>query len=181
LKPLDQADDSRNAGGIMPEPEAETARTRCPGELNEPQKRRLYVTCKYIDGLLSEIEHALHSATSESLFPRYVVDVTPAQSREIEGHIRLLRSRLLRVLDWQRMKPEPPEIPVTRSITTDLAFVEIAIEELKPRHLRGCGAVPEDAVNELNAEIHELLSLVKSMESYLRNEVDANAELKGRP
>jgi len=61
---------------------------------------------------------------------------------------------------------------VTRSITTDLAFVEIAIEELKPRHLRGCGAVPADAVDELNLVIHELLSLVKGMDSYLRKELE---------
>jgi hypothetical protein len=165
----------------MPESEPQIKPARFPGELNEPQQRRLNVTCRYIDSLLGDIEHALHSTTSESPFPRYVVDVTPAQSRVIEDHIRLLRSQLLRALDWQRMKPEPPEIPVTRSITTDLAFIEIAIEELKPRHLRGCGAVPDDAVDELNGVLHELLSQVKDMESYVRHEADANAELKARP
>jgi hypothetical protein len=74
-------------------------------------------------------------------------------------------------MDLQRLKPDPPEIPVTRSITTDLAFIDIAIEELKPRHLRGCGAVPADAVDELNAAIYELESLVKNMEIYVRNEL----------
>jgi hypothetical protein len=153
-------------------PEFTSESTRHPGQLNEPQQRRLIITCKYIDNLLSDIEHALHSATSPSPFPRYVVDVTPEQARVIEDHICRLRSQLLRTLDWQHLKPEPPEIPVTRSITTDLAFVEIAIEELKPRHLRGCGAVPADAVDELNKVIHELLSLVKGMESYLRKELE---------
>ncbi|MGA3263812.1 MAG: hypothetical protein ABSC47_07175 [Terracidiphilus sp.] len=152
-----------------------------PGELNEAQQRRLSITCRYIDSLLCGIEHALHSATSESPFPRYVVDVTPAQAREIEGYIRRLRSQLLRTLDWQRLKPEPPEIPVTQLITTDLAFVDIAIEELKPHHLRGCGAVPADAVDELNGAIHELRSLVKSMESYVRNQTRENPESKIRP
>jgi hypothetical protein len=152
-----------------------------PGELNEAQKRRLSITCKYIDSLLCDIEKALHSATSESPFPRYVVDVTPEQAREIEDHISRLRSQLLRTLDWQRLKPEPPEIPVTRLITTDLAFVDIAIEELKPHHLRGCGAVPADAIDGLNRAIHELRSLVKSMESYVRNQTVENPESKARP
>jgi hypothetical protein len=124
------------------------------------------------------MEHALHTAASESPFPRYVVDVTAEQAKEIEGHIRRFRSQLLRALDWQHLKPEPPEISVTRSIATDLAFIEIAIDELKPRHLRGCGPVPEDAVDGLNGEIHELLSLVKNMESYLRHDLGVNTEAK---
>jgi hypothetical protein len=131
--------------------------------------------------LLSEIEHALHSATSESPFPRYLVDVTPEQALEIEGHIRRFRSELLRVLAWQRLKPELPDIPVTRSVMTDLSFIDNAIEELKPKYLRGCGAVPEDAVDELNGAIHELRSLTKNMESYLRHEMGANPDVKARP
>ena len=154
-------------------PEFTSESTRHPGQLNEPQQRRLVITCKYIDNLLSDIEHALHSATSPSPFPRYIIDVTPEQARVIEDHIGRLRAQLLRTLDWQHLKPESAEIPVTRSITTDLAFVEIAIEELKPRHLRGCGAVPADAVDELNKVIHDLLSQVKGMESYLRRELES--------
>jgi hypothetical protein len=149
-----------------------------PGKLNEAQQRRLSITCKYIDSLLCDIEHALHSAASQSPFPRYVVDVTPEQALEIESHIRRLRSQLLRTLNWQRLKPEPPEIPVTRLISTDLAFVDIAIEELKPHHLRACGAVPAGAVDELNGAIHELRSLVKSMENYVRNLAGENPESK---
>ena len=165
----------------MPESEPAIKGTRFPGKLNEPQQRRLIITCKYIDSLLSDIENALHSAASESPFPRYLVDVTPAQALEIEDHIRRLRSQLLRTLDWQRMKPEPPEIEVTRLIATDLAFVDIAIEELKPKHLRGCGAVPEDAVDELNRMIHELRSMVKSMERSVRQEMGEDPESKARP
>ena len=165
----------------MPETGPQAARTRQPGELNDAQLRRLLITCKYIDSLLCDIEHALHSAASESPFPRYVVDLTPAQTRVIEDHIRGLRPQLLRTLAWQHMKPEAPEIPVSRSVMTDLAFVDIAIEELKPRYLRGCGAVPEDAVDELNGVIRELRSLVQSMDSYVRHGLGANPESKAKP
>ena len=165
----------------MPETGPQAARTRQPGELNDAQLRRLLITCKYIDSLLCDIEHALHSAASESPFPRYVVDLTPAQTRVIEDHIRGLRSQLLRTLAWQHMKPEAPEIPVSRSVMTDLAFVDIAIEELKPRYLRGCGAVPEDAVDELNGVIRELRSLAQSMDSYVRHGLGANPESKAEP
>ena len=160
----------------MPESGPEIKPARYSGQLNGPQQRRLIITCQYIDKLLSDIENTLRSATSPSPFPRYVIDITPAQARVIEDHIRRLRSQLLRALDWQRMKPEPPEIPVTRSITTDLAFVDIAIEELRPSYMRGCGAVPEDAVDELNGVVHELRSLAGSMDRYVRQELGTNLE-----
>lgn len=165
----------------MPETGPEIVRMRFPGKLNDAQQRRLSITCKYIDSLLCDMEHALHSATSQSPFPRYVVDITPAQARAIEDHISRFRSQLLRTLAWQHMKPEPPEIPVTRSLLTDLGFVDIAIEELKPRYMRGCGAVPEDAVEGLNGVINELRSMAGSVERYLRQELGAASESKAKP
>lgn len=162
----------------MPEPLANQHR---PGQLNEPQQRRLIVTCKYIDGLLCEIEAALHSATSPSPFPRYVVDFTPAQAREIETRIRHLRDELLRVLAWQRLDPEPPDIPVTRSVLTDLSFIDNAIEELKPRYMRGCGPIPDDALDDLNQSIRGLQSIVREMAGFVRNEVKEASESNPSP
>ena len=155
----------------MPEATSDITRTRFPGELNDVQRRRLGATCKYIDGLLCDIEHALHSPESESPFPHYVVDVSPAQMRMIEDHIRRLRTQLLKTLDWQHMRPEPPEIPVSRSVITDLGFVDIAVEELRPRHMRGCGAVPEDSVIGLNEVVDELRSLLHSISHSIREEL----------
>lgn len=159
---------------------SEMERTRQPATLNDAQQRRLSVTCRYIDKLLCEMEQSLHSAESRSPFPRYVLDMTPAQMRVIEDHIGRLRSQLLRALDWQQLKPDPPEIPVTRSAITDLGFIDIAIEELRPSYMRGCGEVPEDAVDELNGVVHELRSLVQNMERYLRQDLGADLESRLR-
>ena len=164
----------------MPESEPDHTTMRLPGELNDPQQRRLRVTCQYIDKLLSDIESVLHAATSKSPFPRYVVDITPAQSRVIEDHIYRLRSQLLRTLAWQHMEPSQPEIPAIRAVMTDLAFIDIAIEELKPSYLKGYGAVPEDAVEQLNGVVHELRSLVEGMERYVRQRLGANLEARLR-
>ncbi len=149
-------------------------KTRKQGALNDAQQRRLIITCKYIDGLLCDIEHALHAAESESPFPHYVADVTPAQMRLIEDHIRRLRVQLLKTLDWQHMKPEPPEIPMSRLVITSFGFADIAIEELRPRSMRGCGAVPEDAIDGLNQNVEELCSMVQNMTHSLREELGLN-------
>ena len=150
--------------------------TRRAGELNEHQKNRLRITCQYIDKLLGDLDHVLHAAISQSPFPRYIVDMTPAQIRVVEDHIRRFRSQLLRTIAWQQMKPELPNIPASRAVLTNLAFVDIAVEELKPSYMRGSGEVPEDAVNELNGVVHELRSLVTGIERYLKQEFITDLE-----
>lgn len=164
----------------MPEREQKAAMERHAGELNEHQKRRLRITCRYIDKLLGDIEDILHAATSPSPFPRYVVDVSPAQIRVLEDYIRRFRSQLVQTIAWQDMKPEPPEIPATRAVLTNLAFIDIAAEELKPSYMRGSGPVPEDAVKELNGAVHELRSLITGMERYLKQELTTDLEQRLR-
>lgn len=160
----------------MPKPDHKAEMTRHAGELNEHQKTRLRITCQYIDKLLSDVADILHAATSPSPFPRYVVDISPAQVRVLEDYIRRFRTQLVRTIAWQDMKPEPPDIPATRAVLTNLAFVDIAVEELKPSYMRGSGAVPEDAVDELNGVVHELRSLINGMERYLKQELTTDLE-----
>jgi len=160
----------------MPEREKNSGMTRRSGELNEYQKSRLRITCHYIDKLLADVEDVLHAATSQSPFPRFVVDVSPAQIRVLEDYIRRFRSELVHAIAWQHLKPEPPDIPATRAVLTNLAFVDIALEELKPGYMRGYGPVPDDAVGELNGVIHELRSLVTGMEHYLKQELTTDLE-----
>ncbi len=164
----------------MPEQGRNTTMTRSAGELNEHQKTRLRITCQYIDKLLSDVENILHAATSQSPFPRYIVDINPAQVRVIEDHLRRLRSQLLRAIAWQRMKPEPPDVPATRAVLTNLAFVDIAIEELKPHYMKGSGHVPEDAIAELNGVVYELRSVLSGMERYLKQELNVDLEKRLR-
>jgi len=146
------------------------------GQLNDSQQTRLRITCQYVDKLLGNIEDILHASASQSPFPRYLVDINPAQTRVIEDYIRRLRSQLVRTIAWQQMKPEPPDIPATRAIMAHLTFVDIAIEELGPHYMCGSGNVPEDAVGELNGVVQELRSLVNGMEHYLKQELSADLE-----
>ena len=160
----------------MPEQDRKAEMTRRAGELNEHQKTRLRITCRYIDKLLSDVADILHAATSPSPFPRYIVDISPAQIRVLEDYIRRFRAQLVRTIAWQDMKPEQPDIPATRAVLTNLAFVDIAVEELKPSYMRGSGMVPVDAVDELNGVVHELRSLITGMERYLKQELTTDLE-----
>jgi GTP-binding protein EngB required for normal cell division len=160
----------------MADSNTETTMPRRPGQLNDSQQTRLRITCQYIDKLLSEVEDILQAASSRSPFPRYVVDLNPAQIRLIEDHVRRLRLQLVHTLEWQQMKPLPPEILATHAVLTNLTFVDIAVEELKPHYMRGFGPVPDDAVRELNGVVHELRALITGMERYLKQELDRDLE-----
>ncbi len=164
----------------MSEQDRNGEKTRNPGELNEHQKTRLRITCQYIDKLLSDVEVILYAATSHSPFPRYIADLNPAQVRVIEDHLDRLRSQLVRTIAWQHMKPEAPDIPATRAVLTNLAFVNIAIEELKPHYMKGSGQVPEEAIAELNGVVYELRSLLSGMERYLKQELNVDMEKRLR-
>ncbi len=142
-------------------------------KLNAAQQRRLYISCQYIDGLLCDIEQVFHQEDSLSPFPRYVIDLTPMEMNELEDHIRRIREQLLQALAWQEMQPEAPEIPATRSVLSSLSFIDIAIEELNVRDMRGCGDIPEGAIDGLNRVIRDLRSVTRGMERRLRQRMAA--------
>jgi hypothetical protein len=146
------------------------------GELNEAQRRRLSVTCGYIDGLLSDIEAILSQEKSGSPFPRHIVDVTPEEARALEEHIGRLREQLLRTMEWQGLKPAAPDIPASRAVLTHLNFIDIAIEELRPRYMRGSGAMDDKAAEGLSRVTDELLAAARAMEQYLRQVLSMRAE-----
>jgi GTP-binding protein EngB required for normal cell division len=135
--------------------------------LNENQQRHLWVSCQHIDKLLSDVEHILSVSTSKSAFPKYHLDITPAQRRTIEDYIARIRAQLVRVLDGQSIPKNKPSIPARRAIHATLAFVDVAVEELKPRYMRGYGELPQDVAVEMNGIVGELAGLVSRMDRYL--------------
>jgi GTP-binding protein EngB required for normal cell division len=135
--------------------------------LNSNHERRLSVTCRHIDKLLAEIESALNVSASKLAFPQYVADLSPAQRRVIEDYISRIRAQLVRVLDGQGIERPPADIPISRSLHSHLAFVNIAAEELKPEYMRGYGEIPPAAALELNGIAGELQGLVRQLDQYL--------------
>ncbi len=119
--------------------------------LNGSHERRLSVTCRHIDKLLSDMEGALNASASRLAFPQYVANISPAQRRGIADCITRIRAQLVRVLDGQHIERPVADIPVSRSLRAVLAFIDTAVEELTPECMRGYGEVPADAAVELKA------------------------------
>jgi len=141
--------------------------TERPNSLNSNHERRLSVTCRYIDKLLADVETSLNISASKLAFPRYASDLSPAQRRVVEDYISRIRAQLVRVLDGQGIERPPADIPVSRSLHSNLAFIDIAAEELKPEYMRGYGEVPPVAAVELNGIAAELQGLVRQLDRFV--------------
>ena len=146
--------------------------------LNAYQANRLRITCQYIDKLLGEIESVLDSTTSKAAFPRYVGDILPAQRRTIDDYVARVRAQLMRVLEGQGIAREKPSVSASRAVRVTLGAIDIAIEELKPKYMRGYGQVPESVATELNGIVGELTGLVERFDGYLSEGV--GEDLKAR-
>ncbi len=137
------------------------------GLLNSAQQRRLRITCEYIDKLLSDIENGLYSSESKSPFPRYVPDISPLQRKIIEDYIARIRKRLVSALDAEGIERNPPSIPLSRSIHVAATFMDISIQELHPKYMRGYGELATAAEAELNGIAGELADIVAKLDQVL--------------
>jgi GTP-binding protein EngB required for normal cell division len=146
--------------------------------LNPNQQRRLVVTCQYIDKLLSELESSLMESSSKAAFPKHIPDITLAQRRTIEDYIARIRTQLVRVLDSQGIERPEPRIPMSRQLHVNLTFIDIAVEELKPRYMRGYGEVHEAAAKDLNGIVGELEDIIAQFDRYVS--VGVGADLQQR-
>lgn len=142
--------------------------------LNASQRQRLLVTCKHIDKQLSDIEATLNAAASRSVFPSYAGDVALIQRKTIEDYIARIRGQLLQVLAGQSLAPEQPRTSTAHSINVNLTFIDIAIAELAPHHMRGYGPISEEGAADLNGIVAELESAVKELTQYISRPATAD-------
>lgn len=129
--------------------------------LNENHRRRLLVSCQYVDRLLSSIEGAL-AGPSLTPFPRYHDDLTVNEREEMRARVAQLRAQLVLFLKEQAIPVPEAAISARHAILTSLGYIDIAVEELKPRYLGGYGVVPPALVPELNESVKELQAMVKA-------------------
>jgi hypothetical protein len=147
-------------------------------ELNEHQQRRLVVTCQYVDRLLGDLERSFTEAPSKSPFGRYANDLAPAERHLVHDYLARLRTQRLRILEGQGLSPTPRRTGLRWAILTHLAYVEVAVEELKPHYMQGYGTVLPEAAAALNGIIEELHATIGQLAQYLS--IERSEDLRTR-
>lgn len=145
--------------------------------LNEHHCRRLLVSCQYIDQLLASIERMI-AVSSTGPFPRYIQDLSEAEQLEMHRRVAQLRSQLVVFLKKHDVTIPGPVISARHSLLTSLGYIDIAVEELKPRYLGGYGPVPSTVVPELTRSAEELQAVVRSAMAAMK---EAGKSEKSKP
>ena len=145
--------------------------------LNSHHQRRLRATLQHIDNLLSDVDAILNSRDSGALFPRYVVDFASSQQVLLQSGIAQIRGRLVQAMKDNKVAVAPPSISAVQAIRSALNFIDIAVTELRPRSMRGYGAVPPEAAAQLDRTVDQLDQLVHQVDALLSRAQD----FSGRP
>jgi GTP-binding protein EngB required for normal cell division len=135
--------------------------------LNENQQRHLLSSCQYIDKLLGEMQAILASGETGSPFEKYAADGPPAQQKVVLDFIARLRREVIRALESEGLHPSPPRIPATFALRTHLSFIDVAVEELKPTHMRGYGELTPPAATRLGVLVAELQATLGKLDEHL--------------
>jgi hypothetical protein len=137
--------------------------------LNENHQRALLAVCKYMDFLLAEALAGLGPGDDESIFSPTVSDATPVQRKVIADHAARLRGALRTALDSCAIPVRPPTVGALWNIRCTLISMDIALEDMSPRHLRGYGAIDETTAAgiaalqaQIRARLNELKALLES-------------------
>jgi GTP-binding protein EngB required for normal cell division len=145
---------------------------------NDNHKRTLRSRFEYVDGLLGEAVRFLDAAQPPSPFSDHVPDASPVQQKVISDYAARLRGEMRRFMENHGIDLPRPHVSSVWSARTTLNFAEIAIEELKPRYMRGYGGLPEEAAHELNLLVTQLADLLHRMEGFLAQ--GAGKDLRAR-
>jgi GTP-binding protein EngB required for normal cell division len=137
-------------------------------QLNENQRRHLLVTFQHIDKLLSDSERILTEA-DESAFSLHIPDATPVQARLLHEYVVRVRKAMRDLLEENKIPIEKPQISALWGFHTSLVFVEIALEELAPKYMRGYGLLSEASAQQIEIATAHLLDLVGRMLNYLNS------------
>jgi hypothetical protein len=138
-------------------------------ELNENHKRTLLAGFRYADDLLSDIERIMATSMDpQSPFEQYVADIRPAQQKIIAAEIAHIRIVMCRILESKGINVKHPGVSALSAIRTAIHFADIAVEEKRPKYMRGYGELTEEAVRELNEVASQMQKLLKQILKALR-------------
>jgi GTP-binding protein EngB required for normal cell division len=136
-------------------------------DFNDNQRQHVRITFQHIDELMSEVVRVLDPADAQSPFARHVPDASPVQRRVMADYAVRIRATMRQALEANDVTLPPPHISAVWAARIALTSADIAVEELKPAHMRGYGELSEKAKNELDLIASEIGDLLHRMDAFL--------------
>jgi hypothetical protein len=128
--------------------------------LNDNQRRYLLSTFRHVDDLLWQAEHILATAGEPSPLNKYQDDFTPKQRKEIHTFIARVREAMLSIMENHDIHDDYSPISGNHAVSALCLLASVAVEELRPKHLRGYGQLAGEAVEDIQRIVDDLQGLM---------------------
>ncbi|HUK83303.1 MAG TPA: hypothetical protein VLZ12_11810 [Verrucomicrobiae bacterium] len=136
--------------------------------LNEAQRRTISITLAGIERDLLQLKQALNGTPADGVLARHSEPLAQGLKQAATDLIAGIQHKIQSLAHTLELSPQHE--PQLRTLLATLVLAGVAVEEIKPRHLRGYGNVDPATREFLNAELPPLQSLLRQLTELL----DAN-------
>jgi hypothetical protein len=134
--------------------------------LNENHCKAIFGGVQYVDHLLTDALAKLTISDNGEISHPVIIDATPEQREGIARHVARLRGALRGLLKDCDIPLEPPSASGLWSLCCNLAYVQVALEELDSRHLRGYGEMEPKAAAGLDNQLKKVMPVLEEFMAY---------------
>lgn len=139
-----------------------------PLNLNEFHRNTLRSGFKYIDKLLSEGLASIGVSSDDgAVFSPVVPDATLVQRKVAADQAVRLRRAMRAALEACGIAITPPNVSAVWTLRTHLNFIEVALEEFDPKHLRGYGPIDNETAAGFAAALAQIRTVLTELNTYL--------------
>ncbi len=135
--------------------------------LNEHQRRSLSATVQHIASLLDDIEGILVAARHPSPFNPLVGDISPAQAGVIHDYIERARRALLAAAERHGFDPAGSPLDIRNAIGARVTIASIGVDEVRPKRLRGYGALDPRLASEIDRTCDEIDRTIRDLSRFV--------------
>ena len=138
-----------------------------PLQLNASHRNTLLAGFRHIDGLLTDALAGLAPADDGAIFAPVVPDATAMQRKVVTDQMARLRRALRAALDACAIPVLAPAVSAVWSLRSTLTFIDITLEDLSAKHLRGYGPLDEPTAQGVAALQAQIRTIVTELQDYL--------------
>jgi hypothetical protein len=129
-------------------------------EFTESQKRDVLNTFRHVDDLLWRVERLLATAGEQSPLQRYENDSTSEQRSRFQALVNEVREAMERILKSNDIHEHLAPIKATHAVNSLFLLASVAVEELRPKHLRGYGKLSDNDAQRMERLVDDLQGLL---------------------
>jgi len=128
--------------------------------LSPTHKSALLSTFLHIESRLSEMEPLLAQGKRQSPLSQHVNDLSPSEAKAVVDCFARIRSIMLACLEKHGIPLEVRRVGLRWALQTSMMSLSVAVAEVGPERLRGCGDLDEAGRQEVLSIQQELEPLV---------------------